>query len=189
MSDRFAFEWAEAFENSDLPAGTIAILRVLQTFLNNKTGFGYPTIAQLCAKSKRSKTTVIYHLKYAEKDGWLESWLGKKSNGQNWKNKTYQAIIPNKGGANIEPPIAKDGSFIIKGGSVINEKVVQKVATNSIYTSYINSNTTSIYDLNDNEKVLAKKQANESYEKRKQASVAAALEAARKEKREMIKSS
>ncbi len=135
MSGKFAFEWAKSFSNSDLKRGTVAILRALQTFLNNDNGYGYPTIQQIAREAKATDRTVKTHLKIARQKGWLI--IGKNAHKKNsYPNNTYQAIIPNIPSENSSLRFINHGESFTKPNEKNSINLVKNIPTNS----NINSN-------------------------------------------------
>jgi hypothetical protein len=139
MKGRFTFEWADAFSNSELKGATIAVLRALQTFLKNETGYGYPTQKQIAQKAKRTRECVNTHLKIAEKKGWII--VGKYAHKNGYPNNTYQAVIPNKPSEKNLLGFNQPSEKITKPSENINQNLVKNINTNS----NINSNNTN-YD-------------------------------------------
>lgn len=88
------FGWTDAMRDSDLPAPTRSILRVLSEYLDNATGRGRPSIDTLAHAAGRDRATVIRHLTAAEKAGWVQrTHRGGKRGGRGVTTR-YQATVP-----------------------------------------------------------------------------------------------
>ncbi|CDZ43231.1 Hypothetical protein NGAL_HAMBI1146_60040 [Neorhizobium galegae bv. officinalis] len=87
------WRWRRAIGESDLPATTRDILRVLSEFMDREGGSCFPTRADLAQKSGRDPKTISRALRRAERDGWLKIQGGIFS-GQRWRNQSYLASFP-----------------------------------------------------------------------------------------------
>ena len=87
------WRWRWAIGNSDLPATTRDVLRVLSEFMNREGDRCFPPIGDLVEKSGRDRKTIRIHLRAAEEKGWLRvESAGMK--GQKWRQKKYVARWP-----------------------------------------------------------------------------------------------
>ncbi len=92
----FAFRWRDAVRDYGPFSWTptmISVLLTLATYMDNKTGYAFPSHETLGRGARCPRETATRCLLQAEKQGWLRS--GKvKVLGQGWNRKEYWAVIP-----------------------------------------------------------------------------------------------
>lgn len=118
------WRWRRAIGESDLPATTRDILRVLSEFMDREGGSCFPTVTDVARKCGRDRGTISDHLKIAEQAGWVEIQNGTFG-GQKWRRQSYVARWPQGAGADASADdVAGDlsdekvGEFAVEGGGV-----------------------------------------------------------------------
>ena len=84
-----------------------AVLFALRIYMNNKTGYCYPTEVQIAAFASASEKTVRKVLKKAVDLGLIERELHIPKSGRGYKNYSYKPLIPGEVITSIKknPPV------------------------------------------------------------------------------------
>ncbi|MGI2036395.1 LexA family protein [Rhizobium panacihumi] len=89
------WRWRRAIGESDLPATTRDVLRVLSEFMDVNGASCFPTVLQIAEKMGRDRGTVSHHLNAADQAGWIEIQVGNFS-GQKHRRQSYLARWPDE---------------------------------------------------------------------------------------------
>ena len=65
------FAWMRQIRDSELESSTRLVLLTMVTWLDNRTGTCFPSLATIASGTGLSKSTVAAHLKRAEKAGFI----------------------------------------------------------------------------------------------------------------------
>ncbi|MGH0004549.1 helix-turn-helix domain-containing protein [Pseudovibrio ascidiaceicola] len=130
--DRKAWNWRQAFCQSELPATTKHVLQTLSMFMNTMGESCYPSIEDLVEYSGLSKRAVLNHIETARAAGWIKvSQHGFR--GQRWKRHEYVARWPERDliAPSLSERMVKTAEFEEEGGApdapAHSKKVVQEV--------------------------------------------------------------
>jgi len=84
-----------------------AVLFGLKLFMDNETGYCYPTEVQIAASASTSEKTVRKVLKKAVDLGLIERKLHTPKSGRGYKNYSYKPLIPGEAitGSQKQPPV------------------------------------------------------------------------------------
>ncbi len=132
------WRWRNAVSASDLGATAKHILLQLSHNMDGNGGSCFPTIAELCESTGRSKKTVLKHLRVAEDAGWIDIRQGRL-NGQRWRRLDYVARWPDSGLADA-PTGEKVVEMASEAGGNEGSKVVEELHQDKISSNNISDN-------------------------------------------------
>ncbi|WP_223565291.1 helix-turn-helix domain-containing protein, partial [Agrobacterium tumefaciens] len=112
------WRWRRAIGESDLPATTRDILRVLSEFMGENGDSCFPSVSDVSQKSGRDRKTVREHLSLAESRGWLVVESAGFSGPQHAR-KAYVARWPDGHNETGIPSSEFDGSGPVTDGEYL----------------------------------------------------------------------
>ena len=133
------WRWRNAVSGSRLDSSTKHILLELSHNMDGEGGSCFPTIADLCTRTGRSKKTVQNHLRVAEAEGWIDIRQGAFS-GQKWKRYDYVARWPDAGRQNI-PTEEKAVEMTPEAGGIDDQKVGEPLPQDKNISDNISDNS------------------------------------------------